>query len=220
VMKAIAIVSSLLFAFPLGAQTRAIELKASPAIMLVGVKIENETYKGKQALRVTYESGEDGRSFAILPGFDFVDGTIEYEFASHLVPNPQEGARGFVGIAFRVKPDDSSYECFYQRPLNSRVDDQERRNHSVQYISTPEFPWERLRKETPSKYESYADMIAGEWTKAKIEVKGEKAMLYINGASQPSLVVNDLKHGASRGSIALWVGPGTVAHFANLKVSK
>jgi len=34
------------------------------------------------------------------------------------------------------------------------------------------------------------------------------------------LVVNDLKQGQSQGRIALWIGPGTVAHFANLRVSK
>ena len=34
------------------------------------------------------------------------------------------------------------------------------------------------------------------------------------------LVVNNLKQGQSTGAIALWVGPGTIAHFANLRVSK
>ena len=59
----------------------------------------------------------------------------------------------------------------------------------------------------------------GEWTKAKIEVGGAKAQLYVHGAEQPTLIVNDLKHGVSKGEIALWVGPGTLAHFSNLKVT-
>jgi hypothetical protein len=218
-LRITAILSGLLWILPLGARTRTIDLKASPAIKLVGVRIENETYKGKPALRVTHESGEDGKSLAILPDIDFGDGRIEYEFASELASNSPALARGFVGIAFRLNPDGPRYECFYQRPLNSRVEDQERRNHSIQYISMPEFPWQKLRKETPSKYETYADMIAGDWTKAKIEVKGERAVLTINGSSQPTLIVNDLKHGASRGTLALWIDVGTVAHFANLKVT-
>jgi hypothetical protein len=95
-----------------------------------------------------------------------------------------------------------------------------RRNHSTQYISHPDFPWHRLRKEFPEKYESYADLVPGEWTKLKIEARGDKARLYVHNAAQPVLVVNDLKQGQSQGQIALWIGPGTVAHFANLRVSR
>ena len=93
------------------------------------------------------------------------------------------------------------------------------RNHSAQYISHPEYPWQRLREETPGKYETYVDLVPGEWTKVKIEVKGDKARLYVNGAEQPVLLVNDLKHGKTSGNLALWIGPGVVAHFANLRVT-
>ena len=62
-------------------------------------------------------------------------------------------------------------------------------------------------------------MVTGEWTKVRIEVKGDKARIYINGAQQPTMIVDDLKHGATSGLLALWVDVGTVAHFANLKVS-
>jgi hypothetical protein len=51
-------------------------------------------------------------------------------------------------------------------------------------------------------------------------VNGVKARLYINDSSQPVLVVNDLKHGDSEGSVALWSGAGTEAYFANLKILK
>ena len=57
-----------------------------------------------------------------------------------------------------------------------------RRNHSVQYISFPEFPWYRLRKESPEKYETYADVVPGEWTKVRIEVKGNRARLFVGNA--------------------------------------
>jgi hypothetical protein len=59
----------------------------------------------------------------------------------------------------------------------------------------------------------------GEWTKIKIEVTGVKARLYVNDAPQPVLVVNDLKHGDSTGSVALWIGLGTEAYFTNLRVA-
>jgi hypothetical protein len=55
----------------------------------------------------------------------------------------------------------------------------------------------------------------------KAQDKGEAkiAKLYVNGAEQPTLIVNDLKQPLSTGGIALWVGQGTIAHFADLKVT-
>jgi hypothetical protein len=87
-------------------------------------------------------------------------------------------------------------------------------------LSFPEFPWSRLRKEFPEKYEGYVDLAPGQWTKIRIEVTGDRARLYVNGAGQPVLIVNDLKlSGQASGAIGLWIGPGTVAHFTNVAVS-
>ncbi|HYU28596.1 MAG TPA: hypothetical protein VEK83_06180, partial [Gemmatimonadales bacterium] len=112
------------------------------------------------------------------------------------------------------------YDVFYLRPTNGRAEDQERRNHATQYISYPDWTWSRLRQETPSKYESYVDLEADRWTKIRIEVRGERARLYVHGQQQPALIVNDVKSGANRrGAVALWIGAGTVAHFRNLIVT-
>lgn len=157
---------------------------------------------------------------AIVDGSEFGDGVIEAEVAGKPAAGSNDTARGFVGIAFRVNDDASRYECFYLRPTNGRADDQLRRNHSTQYVSFPDFPWHRLRKESPGVYESYADLVVGEWTKVRIEVSGTKARLYVNGASQPALVVNDLKLGATAGKIALWVGDGTEAYFSKVTVGR
>lgn len=93
-----------------------------------------------------------------------------------------------------------------------------RRNHSTQYISHPDYPWHRLRRENPGVYESYADLVTGGWTRIRIEVSGVQARLYVNGASQPALIVNDLKLGAGTGRIALWIGAGTEAYFSSVVV--
>ena len=78
-----------------------------------------------------------------------------------------------------------------------------------------------VRKETPEKYESYVDLVPGEWTRVKIEVRGAQAKLYVHDQSQPTLIVNDLKSGANgRGAIALWLDIGTEAHFRNLSVTR
>lgn len=63
------------------------------------------------------------------------------------------------------------------------------------------------------------DLEAGAWTKIKIEVAGTKARLYVNGATQPCLIVDDLKLGVGRGQVGLWAFIATDAYFSNLKVT-
>jgi hypothetical protein len=204
------------------AQTQRFPLDSANGLKLLNVKAESSTFKGRKALRVTDTApagaGDEAR-LAILTGTEFQDGNIELDLVGEVAPGAMEGARGFVGIAFRVAPDGSHFECIYLRPTNGRAEDQVRRNHSVQYISVPGFPWQRLRKEFPERYETYVDLVAGEWTKMRIEVRADKARLYVHDAQQPTLLVNDLKQVQSKGTIALWVGPGTIAHFSNLRVS-
>jgi hypothetical protein len=175
------------------------------------------TYQGKEATRLTGREG--GGGLALVKGSSFKDGAIEVELAGKPSAGASAGARGFVGIAFRVQGGGSKYECIYLRPTNGRADDMARRNHSTQYASEPEWPWDRLRKESPGVYESYVDLEAGAWTRYKIVVKGTRAELYVHEAAQPCLIVKDLKLGDATGAVALWVGPGTDAYFANLKIT-
>jgi hypothetical protein len=199
------------------------ELDAKRDVVARSVSVAAVTFKGKRALRVTEPPGQSSTSedkLAILRGIEFGDGDIELDVAGAPTAGAGEGARGFVGVAFRVAPGASKFECLYLRPTNGRADDQLRRNHSLQYISFPDFPWHRLRKEAPGVYESYADLAPAEWTRVKVEVRGVKARLYVHGAAQPALIVNDLKHGVSKGAVGLWIGPGTEAHFANVRITK
>jgi hypothetical protein len=189
------------------------------------VTVEKATYQGRKAVRVMPDPSSivqtpSGGGIAVLPGITFRNGTIDLEVAGKPAAGAPDLARGFVGVAFRVSADASKYECFYLRPTNGRADDQLRRNHSAQYISFPEYEWNRLRTEAPGQYESYVDLVPGDWTKIKVEVNGVKARLYVNGAAQPALLVNDLKLGDGKGTVALWIGIGTEAYFANLRVSE
>ena len=202
---------------------RAQEIALKPASLTpYQVAVTATDYKGKQAIALEMPGMPNNeKTVAVLKDIDFHNGTIEATISGQPRANSGEGARGFVGIAFRVAADTSKMELFYIRPTNGRANDQIRRNHSTQYVSMPGFPWEKLRKETPEKYEAYADMLPAEWTKVKIEVKDETAKFYVNGASQPTLIVNDLKQGKDlRGSVGLWIGPGSLGHFADLKVTK
>jgi hypothetical protein len=186
-----------------------------------GVRTESATYRGKGAVHVTPKSDmpNPGEAIALVSGSVLADGIIEGDVAGSPSAGAGEGARGFIGIAFHVSENADKLEAFYLRPTNGRAPDQLRRNHSAQYISVPGWPWERTRAETPGLYESYVDLEPGVWTHVKIAVAGTKAQLYVNGAEQPCLIVNDLKLGAAKGAVALWVGPGTDGYFANLKVT-
>ena len=157
-------------------------------------------------------------SYAVVTDALFRDGSIEVDLAGQPVADAGGGARGFIGIAFRLQGD-GAYEYIYLRPTNGRADDQVRRNHSTQYSSHPDFDFARSRQEAPEKYESYVDLEAGVWTKYRIEVEGRQARLYVHGAEQPCLIVNDLKLEPEQGRVALWVGPGTEGYFSNLKIA-
>jgi len=221
--------AALLAALLIGAEVQATSQERQQALNLASdklelhkVKVEQATYRGRVAVRLTdaaVAEGDDANRLAIVPGSSFQDGTIEVTLSGDTAPDASPAMRGFVGIAFRVTSDKSHYECFYLRPKNGRSEDQLQRNHSAQYISVPGFPWQKLRSESPGKYESYVDLVPGEWTRVKIQVAGSRARLYVNGSEQPVIVVNDLKQPLVNGSIALWVGPGTIANFCELKVT-
>src|SRR5262245_1000333 len=188
-------------------------------LTLVGARAETVVYRGQRAIhlqsRVGHEADDDSM-LAVVSNSDFKDGVIEVDVSGSPIPQVPN-ARGFIGIAFHLQSPDS-FECFYIRPTNGRSDDQQRRTHSVQYTSAPGFPWHRLREESPGGYEAYADMQPGVWTHLKVEVKGNHARLYVNGATQPTLIVNDLKLGVTHGAIALWSHTFTDGYFANLRV--
>jgi hypothetical protein len=206
-------------AWPIAAQP---DVALEPSrLTLRGVVAERATHQGRPAIRVIEaDKSRNTLGLAIVSGVTFRDGTIDVDVAgrrgSYAVPDD----RGFIGVAFRVAPNAERFECVYLRPDNGRAADQVRRNHSTQYVSHPDFPWARMRKEWPEKYESYVDLEYGAWTHMRVVVAGTSARLFVHEASQPALVVNDLKLGAGDGGVALWIGSGTEGFFANLRVRR
>jgi len=201
---------------------QAVSLADPASFDLHKVVAETVVYEGRSALRVA--EAEEFRDsspdkLVIIPGVDFYNGVIELDIAGHPIAGAQTGARGFIGIAFHLTGDAESYECIYLRPTNGRAQDQLRRNHSTQYISYPDYPWQRLRESAPGQYESYVDLVPGEWTRMRIEVAGTTARLFVHDAEQPVLIVNDLKLGETGGAVALRIGPSTEGFFANLRIS-
>lgn len=196
---------------------------------LSGVSLSQGRYLGSPAFEMAMPSSayqdpakeqlSDRNFMAWLP-LDFHDGTIEVDIASELAADAPAYARGFIGLAFRIDSE-GRFEKIYLRPTNSVADDQVRRNHSVQYAAYPNYLFDRLRQETPEKYETYADIAIERWIKMKLVISGSRAILYLDDKPTPNLVVQDLKLGASqRGGVGIWLESGTVAHFRNLKITQ
>jgi hypothetical protein len=151
------------------------------------VSITQTNYKGRSAIQlIAAPDAQNATSYAVVRDVLFRDGTIEVDLAGQPGAGAGSGARGFIGIAFRLQPD-GRYEYIYLRPTNGRADDQVRRNHSTQYSSHPDFDFARSRQEAPEKYESYVDLEPGVWTKYRIEVEGRKgaALRERSGATLP-----------------------------------
>lgn len=188
----------------------------------VQVFLSKATLANEDVIKVIKDSsvqGADEPTFAKLKGIEFTNGTIEVKVLSRLLAGAPAYARGFIGVSFHINDSNTKFETIYLRPTNGRADDQVRRNHSIQYCSYPDYKFDRLRKEFPEQYESYADMELNKWITMRIEVKDSVAKLFLNNNPQPSLLVSDLKLGAGqKGSIGLWVDIGTEGYFRDVKV--
>jgi len=158
------------------------------------------------------EFNQPGQNVVWLDGFEFSDGIIEFDAKGKSAP-PQSS---FVGVAFRVV-EAATHDAVYFRPFNFRAADSERKSHAVQYVSEPQWPWQKLRKEKPGQFEKPIEPgpDGDAWFHAKVVVKKRQIKVFVNGATEPSLVVSELSD-RSGGSVGLWCnGYGVIA---NLKI--
>jgi hypothetical protein len=216
----------ILFSLIFGTQAQTIRFEGK-AVSLSHVKASVVQLNGEEVLRVVrdmetfpIEKGVDEPTFVKLTDFNLENGSVEVKVLSRLLPNAPAFARGFIGLAYRINTDNSAYESIYIRPTNGRAEDQIRRNHSIQYYSYPDYKFDRLRKEFPEQFETYADMGLDEWITMRIEFKDKSAKLYLNGQEQPAFLVKEMLGSSKTGSIGLWVEVGTEGFFKELKINK
>jgi hypothetical protein len=212
-------ISALVLVYTSSVMAEQIPLTSTSRLELKNAQAEVTTHHGLQALKLTEKDPGPGEAFAIVKDLTFRNGTIDVEVSGAPAKGAPDFARGFIGVVFRMQADGTHFEDIYVRPSNARADNQLQRNHTTQYMSSPDWSWQRLRQETPGVYESYVDMAPGEWTRLRIVVKGTDASLYVGNAAQPCLLVHDLKLGEKEGSVALWIGPGTEGYFRNLTIT-
>src|SRR5256714_10772502 len=154
-----------------------------------------------------------GEGPAYLRGVEFSNGTIELDIRGKDVPQ-----QSFVGVAFHGV-DGTTYDAIYFRPFNFKTDDPARRKRAVQYVSHPDYPWQKLRADHPGEYEQPVTPAPDPngWFHVRMVVATPKVSVFVADAQQPSLVVNQLSD-RHRGRVGLWVGNGSDGDFANLKI--
>ncbi len=167
---------------------------------------------GAPAIRFTKPAAGDAAHLVWLAGYEFTDGTIEFDARGQSAP-PQSN---FLGVAFRVA-DANTHDVVYFRPFNFRSPNPENKAHAVQYVSHAAWTWSRLRKEKTGQFEKGIEPApdGDAWFHARIVIAGRTVSVFVNGAREPSLVVKEL-NARTGGSVGLWChGVGTIA---NLKI--
>jgi len=165
---------------------------------------------GGTALRLT---GGGGQGYVRLEGFEFGDGMIECDLRGRNVTQ-----QSFLGIAFHGS-DANTYDAVYFRPFNFKPADAVRRTRAVQYVSHPAHTWSKLREQFPAKYEKAVTPAPDPdgWFHVRIVIAWPNVSVFVNDASEPCLVVEQLSS-RKRGWVALWTDVSG-GDFANLKVA-
>ncbi|HYC72778.1 MAG TPA: hypothetical protein VEB66_16325 [Opitutaceae bacterium] len=165
---------------------------------------------GRPVIRL---SAGQAQGMAWLTGSRLVEGTIDVELRGR-----DESGRSFLGVAFHGQ-DDATYDAVYFRPFNFRNADGARRLRAVQYISHPQFTWDKLRAQHPGRYEKPVDPVPDPsgWFRARIVIETGRVSVFVNDATEPCLVVTPLG-GRGGGMVGLWVDNGLEGDFANLRL--
>ena len=144
---------------------------------LTYAKAEQSRYKDSAAIKlVGSDAPGDADSTAVIKGTHFHNGTIDLDVAGapakaagsgrarlHRSELPHPGRRNALG---------ESLHPAHQRPRRRSASPE-----SCDSVHLPShWPWERLRKDTPGMYESYADMVPGEWTHMRIVVQRDRCI--------------------------------------------
>jgi len=150
-----------------------------------------------------------------LKDVNFTSGTIDVDIKGRNVLQ-----QSFVGIAFHGV-DSINTDIVYLRPFNFRSTDTLRKQHAVQYVSQPDYTWEKLREEHPLMYEQpvATNLEPNGWVHVHIVVKGDAITVYLNNSPKQALKVKKLGSRAD-GMLGLWCFGSEEADFANLVVKK
>ena len=147
-----------------------------------------------------------------VEGSDLKEGSILLELRGTNAPQ-----QSFLGVAFRGA-DDTNYDAVYFRPFNFQAADPARQR-AVQYVSHPEYPWMKLRTDSPGKYEQPVSPVPDPngWFRARIQIDGDDIKVFVNDSPTPALSVTALSK-RQNGKVGFWVGNNSGGDFASLRL--
>lgn len=138
-------------------------------------------FLGRQALWLR------NSTHVIRQGVEFTDGTIEFDAA------PMDRGN-FIGILFRrdsFPNQENVYLRIHRSGLYNAVQYAPRVNGSSTWQLYPEF-------------NAVAELPRNQWTHVRVEVRGTRLEVYVNNATQPTLVVPRLRGIPVKGAVAFW----------------
>lgn len=185
----------------------------------INLSEENISVINREVLSINKEQNAialnsvEGVGLVKIEDVAFKSGIIELEIKGENTPG-----RSFVGIAFNVQ-NDSTYEAVYFRPFNFQSEEKIRREHSVQYISTPKNDWRYLRTNFEGVYEAEypGNPPAEDWLSVKVKVESDMVYVYDKELNVEIMSVERLER-QQVNKIALWTGFNSKGEFRNLKV--
>lgn len=167
------------------------------------IDFESDRWDAKNAEIVQHMERKCLMGNAFLKDVEFENGVIEVDIAV-------DGKTSYPGVLFRMQSE-NDYERFYIRPHRAG-----RYPDALQY--TPGFNgidgWQLYSGEGCT---AGAEIPTDEWVHLKMEVFGTQAKVFLGDADQPALIITDLKHGVSRGTIGLMGPKDKTAYFSNFE---
>ena len=187
------------------------ELAAGGRVRLFNRALTTVKEDERTVARLDARPGDGG---ALLGNVLMSEGVIEVDLRGKNVAQ-----QSFLGVAFHVV-DWTTYDAVYFRPFNFRAASAEQRSHSVQYVSSPAHPWQRLRAERPGQFEKTVEPPPDPdgWFHVRIVVAKSRVEVYVDGAATACLAVDDLGE-AKTGGVALWAGNRSDGSFADLTIT-
>ena len=173
--------------------------------------IELQGEPGREYLAIVGEPDTVGLVWS--PALAFTDGDIEFDVRGRDIPG-----HSFVGIAFHIVSD-TSFDAVYLRPFNFQAADSARRAHAVQFVSSPAYPWDRLRSEQPGVFEKAVPptLDPAGWIHVRVRVRGPAIEVYLDWAEVPVLsIVNPSSHRS--GGVGYFVHGTSVGDFRDLVI--
>ena len=183
------------------------------SIVLKEENIENVNRQISINGNVLNVNASDGAGLAVLQNESFKKGTLKFD-----VKGENNQGKSFVGMAFNIQ-NDSTYEAIYFRPFNFQSVEKIRREHGVQYVYEPEYPWNRLREEKEGIYEAEFPNPPSpdHWFSITLTVEDDKVIVKESDSKNVVLQVNRLTS-ISTDKIGFWVGNNSKGSFRNLKI--